>query len=161
MAQRPFSAAVRAFGQSPARFSHKSGSPVSAPCSSISRARVTRPCRLQRWHLISSRSSLPCSSLREIDPRLLIRESQNRRQPHQTRSRTAFHNHTSMRVSEYRVVPYPEGAIVVNAGGHSRIEETTPHNGDVNALAIFFYESNITHCQRLRLRAPLATARLS
>ena len=33
----------------------------------------------------------------------------------------------------------------MNAGGQSRIEETTPHNGDINALAIFFYEPNITH----------------
>src|ERR1044071_110241 len=39
----------------------------------------------------------------------------------------------------------PTGAIGVNAGGQSRIEETTPHNGDINALAIFFYEPNITH----------------
>ena len=30
-----------------------------------------RPCRSQRWHLISSRSSFPCSSPRAIDPRLL------------------------------------------------------------------------------------------
>src|ERR1051325_228168 len=50
-----------------------------------------------------------------------------------------------MRVSEYRGVPDPGGAIGVNAGGQSRIEETTPHNGDINALAIFFYEPNITH----------------
>jgi len=53
MAQRLFSAVIRAFGQSPARLSRNSGNLVSAPRrSSISRTRLTRPCRSQRWHLI-------------------------------------------------------------------------------------------------------------
>jgi hypothetical protein len=72
MAQRLFSAVDRACWQSPARFSHKSGSPVSAPCSSIRRARLTRPRRSQRWQATSSMVSLHCSSLGVIEPRALI-----------------------------------------------------------------------------------------
>src|SRR5205814_10606812 len=72
MAQRLFSAVVCAIGQSPARLSHRSGSPVSAPCSSINRARLTRPRRSQRWQLTSSIVSLPSSSPRVIDPRLIM-----------------------------------------------------------------------------------------
>src|SRR5437764_5772449 len=59
MAQRLFSAADRACWQSPARLSHKSGNPVSAPCSSIRRARGTRPRRSPRWQATSSIVSLP------------------------------------------------------------------------------------------------------
>src|SRR6266550_6698444 len=72
MAQRLCNAVVCAFGQSPARLSHRSGSPISALCSSIRRARLTRPRRSQRWQATSSIVSLPCSSPRVIDPRLLI-----------------------------------------------------------------------------------------
>src|SRR5256885_3240555 len=72
MAQRLFSAVVCAFGQSPARLFHRSGSPISAPCSSIRRARLTPPRRSQRWQATSSIVSLPCSSPIVIDPRLLI-----------------------------------------------------------------------------------------
>src|SRR5205814_4101232 len=68
MAQRLFSAADRACWQSPARLSHRSGSPVSAPCSSINRARLTRPLRSHRWQLTSSIVSLPSSSPSAIDP---------------------------------------------------------------------------------------------
>src|SRR5690242_14901581 len=43
-AQRLFSAVVCGLVQSPASVCHKSVNPVSAPCSSISRAKLTRPC---------------------------------------------------------------------------------------------------------------------
>jgi len=39
---------------------------------SITKRMAAPSCRSQRWHLISSRSSLPCSSPSVIDPRLLI-----------------------------------------------------------------------------------------
>jgi hypothetical protein len=60
---RPMTAVDRACSQSPANVCHKSGSPVSARWSSIRRARLSRPCRSHRWHLISSKSSLPTDRL--------------------------------------------------------------------------------------------------
>lgn len=72
--QRLWSAVDCACSQSPASVSQKSGSPVSAPCSSINRARLMRPCRSHLWHLISSKSSLPTSSARVMEPRVLTVE---------------------------------------------------------------------------------------
>ena len=63
MAQRLWTVVVCAFGQPPARLSHRSGSPAFAPCSSISLARLTRPVRSQRSGATSSVVSLPYSWL--------------------------------------------------------------------------------------------------